>query len=189
MRKGAGVTLPEMLIALALFGMMMSILGRTLQLCYTSYHKGDDRAPYFRDLAVTVDGLARELRMCDGVLYPAESALREGFSPEAGRTTPLVFCRYSEKRETIAYSLDRRRGTLVRVLYGDDFNPADPQTHGLEEDRLQVRYLGRDVTSLKFHYSRFGRDEFLKLSVSASHKDAAFPLETKVGISRGFLKP
>lgn len=161
--RGAGLTLPEVLIAGTLLLLVLAVSAELTRMAYNTFRKSTDSTKVFQQQTVATDLLNRELRLCTAVLEPRDPKIYERPYSLDGRNK-LVFRRFSPslKRETVvSYRLDRQRGELIRETYQPDYDPRRPSSQVLSTSR-SPRVVATKVQSFEFttehpdkHYGAF----------------------------------
>src|SRR5579872_3395778 len=121
-----GVTIIELLVAMALLAFLTLVAGQLLILGNRSGVTASRQESAFRDAALGFDFLGRELRLSDGIINPPLYTWPVGnaYSPKKGSSPPFIFLRHgaaSEGTVVVAYEWDQQSGTLERFLYPESF--------------------------------------------------------------------
>ncbi|MFH0803306.1 MAG: prepilin-type N-terminal cleavage/methylation domain-containing protein [bacterium] len=200
--RSKGMSLPELLVAMGLFLLLMAMASKCFFQCVKAYRQNQEKAPLFRHVAIGAALIARELRMCEEIYFPEnEEDLKAPFYPKKDETPPFIFLMgQGEKKELIAYTLEQRTKTIQRAIYEIAPAPtADPQENSriviYPEDpptflsRLKLKKpfcpIGHDTALMGIRFLRRDTDEFLEMRAYPAVGDE-LPLETKVRIKRGF---
>ena len=134
-----GTTLPEVLVAMALLGLVLVGVGELTVASRRAHARTEEGVEVFRGAALAASWMSRELRLCRDLYAPArpEGGWRYGEPLEPGPEGCLhvVFRRpapgFGEDR-VVAFRFDGPRRVVERALYRPDFHPGRPSTQVLQ---------------------------------------------------------
>lgn len=180
-----GVTIVELLVAVTLFGLFLTVITALFIRGYDSYSKGTNKAFFFRQAAKSMDVITSELRQAQRIYKPDEASLPGGYLPVKDSNSPLIFVKRNPQtgeNNTIAYTMDNSAHTIERFIYGPSFNPDDENSWNINGPiQTQTSY----VQTLKFIYSTDGGTKFIQVNFTSYPDGAYFPLRSKVEIKGG----
>ncbi len=181
-----GMTLVEILIAMAIFSLFLYALCNCVVVGYHSYTIGTREASLFRSASIGMDLMARELRQCKGIYFPDSAILSAGYFPVKNSSAPLVIKRYEPSASAllpVAFTLDTSTHRVERLIYDPAFEPASPSTWSVTERRV----IAESVQSLSFTFSLIpAGKEFIKVQLLSFPDPAYFPVETRVSLMKGY---
>lgn len=128
--RARGTTLPETLVALALFGLVLALVADLAVASQRLHARGTDRAGLHRAAAVAADRMGRELRLCRKLYAPSlpEGGGAARWGPTGGRLLVVFRCAGPEPGgdRVVGFRFEEARGRVERLLYQPDFDPARP---------------------------------------------------------------
>jgi len=120
MRKEVGFTLVEVLISLAILGMLLTGLSMIYTMGTERYHEGMDQMDYQQSARIGMDKMVRELRYAEHVEVPSSEEIR---------------FRLKDEHQTLAFFLRDQR-----LVY-------EGRTNGVYDFQVKI---ARDITGLHF---------------------------------------
>ncbi len=177
-RAMSGLTLPEMLVATALVGLVLSAACNLLQVATRAYREGDSRSPAFRGTVSTLNRMATELSACERIVSPDEPTLAAGFLL-AERTLVWVRRIGESEVEVVGFG-EPANGGLQRWLYSPESRLDDPESLVPLSEPTRVTREGRNLAIKLLPVDR--SHALLELRLDAGTDS---PLTTTVAIRTG----
>lgn len=153
-----GITLPELLITMAVFSLLLMMSGTVVTRYYHAYRLMDSSLPSERSLAHNLDFLMRELSKAQIVYEPSSKLLKDGFVPSwsEGETHQLLRLKLvdSNKKQTfctLGYS-QKDEGLLLLEYPVEDEKLGEPRKQILKTGPLTLRAVPTGRQTL-FHLS------------------------------------
>ncbi|MCL5774432.1 MAG: type II secretion system GspH family protein [Firmicutes bacterium] len=182
-----GMTLPEVIVATFIFGLLMSAVAASIIISTKAYRMGDSKTPVFRNASIGFERMVRELRACQAIYSPDEATLKNGYTITKYENTPFVFLitdSQTGNKEVVAYYMDEEKKSIERALYAPDFDISEPESQKI--DKENAISVIKDAKEIKFLYDRHSTQEFLQVEVQ-SNPEEEFHFQTKVKIKDGYL--
>ena len=126
-----GTTLPEALVALALFGLVLALVADLAVACQRLHARGTDRATLHRSALAAADRMTRELRLCRRLYAPLPPAGGARWEATGGRLLVVFRCAGPEPGTDRVVGFRFDAGRVQRLLYQPDFDPARPRSQVL----------------------------------------------------------
>ena len=153
-RRPHAVGLAELLIAMAVFGAVLSLVGQMAVRGFRYSQQSLDSQYCMRDAALVNDLIGRELRHCEAIVWPEMSDWDRGrrVSSERGKTL-LLACRLKlgedSDRIVVGYRYLGAKGTLERCVYRASHRFTERNLNSAS-GIIARRVLLRGVTSFSF---------------------------------------
>lgn len=154
MRRCSGFTVAEALISMALFALVLVVVGELTVASYRVHTRTTDKATVFRMATSATDRMSRELRLCKALYAPERpsSGWTWGQRFEAGPNGRLIVVFRRAQPSTgqdlvLAYRFDGQKRVVDRLVYRPDFDPARSETHVLLE---KPRKLADGIDGMAF---------------------------------------
>jgi len=176
-----GFTLPEIMVSLAIFVMVILLTGSIFSLSQTSYKKSSDLAELTQNNRVYLDRLSRELRQSINIITTLPPIDDDPLNPPAdqiifqdGHDSSLItYIRYylngtDLMREHSAYYFDTDPDTYVA------YNSLDQYGQPAQIIILENRVIGEYFNQIKFWGSNGLINTYLKLTKNTN----SFEIET-----------
>lgn len=193
-----GLTLAETLVALFLFGIIMTGVGVIFVRGYNIFQHGTSESFQFRAAAIGFDRMDRELRMCEQLYFPSPlpSPLPYLYPPppqtsiKQGVNKPLVFKRFdanaaastpSSPYVTSAFTVSPSQN-LLRIIYDPGFNPAVPATQTISDPSRQITTFASSVQNFQVTVRSVNGQSFLQVNLTSYPDGAVFPMQSLVGV-------
>lgn len=181
------MTLLEVLIAGAVFGLFLTMVSHALVLAARNRAVVEEDAQALRRAAVAVEWLGRELRLCQKLYVPdpgaAGFAFEAPYRPEAGATAPWIFRRYDHatgKDTVVGFTYVRSDRSLRRLVYDPGFDPADPASQGLQQERTTAEKVD-SFELVPLDPALHNGVQLVRIRVDLEKVDPPPQLEVKVG--------
>lgn len=165
-----GFTLPEIMVSLAIFVMVILLTGSIFSLSQKSYKKSSDSAELTQNSRVYLDRLSRELRQSANIITTLPPTDTDPANPPADQivfqdghdSSQITYIRYylngtDLMREHTAYSFDTAPGVYVY------YDSLDAGGSGPDETILENRIIGEYFDQIKFWGSNGIVNIYLKL--------------------------
>lgn len=161
MRRARGLTLPEVLIAVAISVVLLGAVYLLFLQGSKAYKQIGKLTPTYRRASLAIDVIAKEMKESFQRLYAPDP---EDLFAEYGKSYLVGAFQdpAREKKEVIGYLFDVNQSRVLRVLYDPSFNPEDPST--------QIPLPGADnprilASGISFFYFRAEEDLLLSIRV------------------------
>lgn len=187
-----GITLIEILIAAALFGIFLSAVSLCVVQAYRVYTKGSKVSSLFRGASVAMEHMQRALHTCEKIYAPdnaSDITALSGYTPKTGtpkvafvyvRTNPVTF-----QKEVIAYQWRDPSMEIVQFLYNNNYDPADSSTQTVIPGSTKV--LAPSVQDLNFNLQQTIDGEILTVKFTSYPDQNYFPILSIVQIKKSGL--
>lgn len=147
-RKKEGVTIPELLITMGIFALMMTVICVVFERGFYFYREGSGDTYAFQHAVISLDRMSRDLgdHSALELYYPDLDTLGEA-------SRGIVFVKEypeEERFEVIGYCLNRETGELARVLYNPGYDPAVASTQTLKSGPGARSIIARQIGGLTF---------------------------------------
>lgn len=176
-----GFTLPETMVSIAIFIMVILLTGSIYSLSQTSYGKSSDLAELTQNNRVFLDRLSRELRQSIDIITALPPTISDPFNPPADQIifqdghdlSQITYLRYYLNgallmRERQAYYFDTEPSTYV--AYGSLDQSGQPATKIILENRV----IGEYFQQLKF----WGANGLINIQLKLTKNTNVFEIKT-----------
>lgn len=190
-----GTTLLEVMVAMGIFGLLLTLVTSLYVTGFRTYKKGSGYASLVRTTATAFDRMSRELRQCHKIYSPSQGnltplALASGYIPFAGQNTPFIFVRYNAAvgaNQVLAYTVDKRQSALLRLVYDPAFDPNTPSTQTVLEEKSVLPSVSNFSLKLSNVVSASSLNaQFLQIDLTSVADKGNLELESRVKIQGGF---
>lgn len=187
-----GITLIEILIAAALFGIFLTSVSLCVVQAYRVYTQGNKAISLARGSCVAIEQMQRALHTCEKIYAPdnvSDITAPSGYTPKTGtptevfvyvRTDPVTF-----QKEVIAYQWRDQSMEIVQFLYNNNFDPADSSTQNIIPGSTKV--LAPSVQDLNFNLQQTIDGEILTVKFTSYPDQDYFPILSIVQIKKSEL--
>lgn len=182
-KKSTGFTLPETMVSVAIFVMVILLTGSIYSLSQTSYKKSSDLAELTQNNRVFLDRLSRELRQAVDIITTLPPTNNDPLNPPAEQIifqdghdlSQITYLRYylngaDLMREHSAYYFDTDTATYV------SYNSLDQNGQPATFERLEDRIIGEYFQQLKF----WGASGLINIQLKLTKNTNVFEIKTSV---------
>lgn len=171
-----GVSLLELLIALALAALMTTMLTTVITLALGWSRQGETSTFQFTEASLALERMTRELGPGSLSLLQDPETLREGTASVTVRSSSPLSRQEGEREDdqVIRYAYDQSRQRLLRTLYEPDFDPDNPLTQREKQAPGNPAILATSLRAVSFS---IGEDHLLRITLTLA---TGAPLRTKV---------
>lgn len=181
-KKPTGFTLPEIMVSVAIFIMVILLTGSIYSLSQTSYKKSSDLAELTQNNRVFLDRLSRELRQSVDIITALPPTMSDPLNPPTDQIifqdghdlSQITYLRYylngallMRERQAYYFNAD----TATYVAYGSLDQNGQPAVF----KRLEDRVIGEYFEQLKF----WGASGLINIRLKLTKNTNTFELETK----------
>lgn len=153
-RRSQAVSLVEILIVMAVFGMVLSLAGQMAVCGFRYMRQSSEGQQCWRDAAVVNERVARELRQCEAIVWPVYDDWETGreLSAAPGKNALLACrCRSSQGKNAvlIGYRYLGSKGILERCVYPASYSFSSASLTS-DAGMVSRQILLRGVTGFSF---------------------------------------
>lgn len=180
-RKQTGFTLPEIIVSMAIFILVILLTGSIYSLSQKSYKKSSDLAELTQNNRVFLDRLSRELRQSVNIITTLPPTASDPLNPPADQiifqdghdTSRITYLRYylngaDLMRERQAYYFNADPTTYVA------YNSLDQNGQPAIKKILENRIIGEYFKQVKF----WGTNDLINIYLKLTKNTNAFEIKT-----------
>ncbi len=167
----SGLTLLEMLIAIGIFALILTMVGSLFVNGYQVYSSQQQSGFVIREDTLGFSGIVNNLKQMTDLYQPGNMTQTNfsAYDPQSGVNVPLTFTIFNfnaGKYETIGYTLNSQKAEILELLYEPDYSPTVSSTWNV----LQTHVLANSVKTLEFvyHTPDSGTNQFFSASINFS---------------------
>ena len=204
------MNLVEIMITMALFSLVVFVFATCFVHGLRNYRITSTSAEAFRSGSIGMSWVMNEIRQLKKIYLPNETQSPnewtlltrntgikgEGFLPGHNANPPFIIKKYNsetKKYEVIAYKCNYINHSVQRMLYNDDFDPANKSTWNgfdalyADERANRTRTIAQNSQDLEFQLNKNPQSQtkkrLLMIYFTTYPDEKYIPIETKVNIN------